>query len=126
MEKWNKYWGFAGERAVKTVAQTALAMITAAGALSLFAGIVNSLVNDICGGIVKSVSGKNKAFAKVPPFGLKAAFARVNEFIFMIRLLSNKILNCDKQRPGTLVTKAVCVVIAPVAITSSMREKAMY
>ena len=36
MEKWNKYWGFAGERAVKTVAQTALAMITAAGALSLF------------------------------------------------------------------------------------------
>ena len=36
MEKWNRYWGFAGERAVKTVAQTALAMITAAGALSLF------------------------------------------------------------------------------------------
>lgn len=36
MEKWNKYWAFAGERAVKTVAQTALAMITAAGALSLF------------------------------------------------------------------------------------------
>lgn len=36
MEKWNKYWAFAGERAVKTMAQTALAMITAAGALSLF------------------------------------------------------------------------------------------
>lgn len=36
MDKWNRFWAFAGERAVKTVAQTALAMITAAGALSLF------------------------------------------------------------------------------------------
>ena len=36
MDKWNKYWACSGERAVKTVAQTALAMITAAGALSLF------------------------------------------------------------------------------------------
>ena len=36
MDKWNRFWAFAGERAIKTVAQTALAMITAAGALSLF------------------------------------------------------------------------------------------
>ena len=35
MDKWNKYWGFAGERAVKTVAQTALAVITGSAALSL-------------------------------------------------------------------------------------------
>jgi hypothetical protein len=37
MDKWNKYWGFAGERAVKTVAQVALATIgvTAAGLLDV-------------------------------------------------------------------------------------------
>ena len=94
--------------------------------MSLFVGIVNSLVKLICGGIVKSVSGKNKAFAKVPPLGLKAAFARVKLLILIIRELSNKIENCDKHRPGTVVTSAVCVEIAPVAITSSIREKAMY
>lgn len=27
MDKWLKYWGYAGERAVKTVAQTAIATI---------------------------------------------------------------------------------------------------
>ena len=37
MDKWKKYWGFAGERAVKTVAQVALATIgvTAAGLLDV-------------------------------------------------------------------------------------------
>jgi hypothetical protein len=37
MDKWMKYWGFAGERAVKTVAQVALATIgvTAAGLLDV-------------------------------------------------------------------------------------------
>jgi uncharacterized membrane protein YdfJ with MMPL/SSD domain len=35
MEKLSKYWGYAGERAVKTVAQTALAVITASAALSI-------------------------------------------------------------------------------------------
>jgi hypothetical protein len=37
MDKWNKYWGFAGERALKTVAQVALATIgvTAAGLLDV-------------------------------------------------------------------------------------------
>ena len=37
MDKWNAYWNFAGERAVKTVAQVALATIgvTAAGLLDV-------------------------------------------------------------------------------------------
>jgi hypothetical protein len=37
MDKWMKYWGFSGERAVKTVAQVALATIgvTAAGLLDV-------------------------------------------------------------------------------------------
>jgi len=35
MDKWNKYWAYAGERAVKTVAQSMLATITASAALSL-------------------------------------------------------------------------------------------
>lgn len=36
MDKVKKYLDYSLERALKTVAQTALAMITAAGALSLF------------------------------------------------------------------------------------------
>jgi hypothetical protein len=36
MDKLGKYWAFAGERAIKTVAQTVIAMITASAALSLF------------------------------------------------------------------------------------------
>jgi hypothetical protein len=37
MDKWMKYWDFAGERAVKTVAQVALATIgvTAAGIIEV-------------------------------------------------------------------------------------------
>jgi hypothetical protein len=37
MDKWKKYWAFAGERAVKTVAQVALATIgvTAAGIIEV-------------------------------------------------------------------------------------------
>jgi hypothetical protein len=37
MDKWMKYWGFAGERSLKTVAQVALATIgvTAAGLLDV-------------------------------------------------------------------------------------------
>jgi hypothetical protein len=37
MDKWNRYWGFAGERSLKTVAQVALATIgvTAAGLLDV-------------------------------------------------------------------------------------------
>lgn len=35
MAKWNAYWAYAGERAVKTVAQSMLATITASAALSL-------------------------------------------------------------------------------------------
>jgi hypothetical protein len=37
MDKWMKYWDFAGERAVKTVAQVALATIgvTAAGIIDV-------------------------------------------------------------------------------------------
>lgn len=34
MEKWNKYWAYAGERSVKTVAQTAIATI-GSGALGI-------------------------------------------------------------------------------------------
>jgi hypothetical protein len=35
MEKWNKYLAYAGERAVKTVAQSALAVITASGVIGI-------------------------------------------------------------------------------------------
>jgi len=35
MDKIKAYWAYAGERAVKTFAQTALAAITAGGALSI-------------------------------------------------------------------------------------------
>ena len=35
MDKLIKYWAYAGERSVKTVAQTAIAMITAGAALSV-------------------------------------------------------------------------------------------
>ena len=35
MEKWNKYWAYAGERAVKTIAQTAIATLTAAGVVGV-------------------------------------------------------------------------------------------
>jgi hypothetical protein len=31
MDKWKRYWAYAGERAIKTVAQTAIATMTAAG-----------------------------------------------------------------------------------------------
>jgi hypothetical protein len=34
MEKWTKYWAYAGERAIKTVAQTAIATI-GSGALGV-------------------------------------------------------------------------------------------
>lgn len=33
--KWNAYWEYSAERAVKTIAQTAIAVITANAALSL-------------------------------------------------------------------------------------------
>lgn len=35
MAKWNAYWAYSGERAIKTVAQSMLATITASAALSL-------------------------------------------------------------------------------------------
>lgn len=35
MAKWKAYWAYAGERAIKTVAQSMLATITASAALSL-------------------------------------------------------------------------------------------
>jgi hypothetical protein len=35
MNRWNKYWHFAGERAIKTLAQTMIATITASAALSI-------------------------------------------------------------------------------------------
>lgn len=35
MEKIKRYWDYAGERAAKTVAQTALATITAAGVIGV-------------------------------------------------------------------------------------------
>ena len=35
MEKWNKYWAYAGERAIKTIAQTAIATLTAAGVVGV-------------------------------------------------------------------------------------------
>lgn len=33
--KWTMYWEYAGERAIKTTAQTAISVITASAALSL-------------------------------------------------------------------------------------------
>jgi hypothetical protein len=35
MDKWKKYWTYAGERAIKTVAQTAIATLTAAGVVGV-------------------------------------------------------------------------------------------
>lgn len=35
MEKWSRYWAYAGERAIKTVAQTAIATLTAAGVVGV-------------------------------------------------------------------------------------------
>jgi hypothetical protein len=35
MEKWNRFWAYAGERAIKTVAQTAIATLTAAGVVGV-------------------------------------------------------------------------------------------
>ena len=35
MDKWRAYWAYAGERAIKTVAQSALAVITASGVIGL-------------------------------------------------------------------------------------------
>jgi hypothetical protein len=35
MDSWNKYWAYASERAIKTVAQSAIAVITANAALSI-------------------------------------------------------------------------------------------
>lgn len=35
MNKWTKYWSYAGERALKTIAQTAIATLTAAGVVGV-------------------------------------------------------------------------------------------
>ena len=35
MNKWTKYWSYAGERALKTIAQTAIASLTAAGVVGV-------------------------------------------------------------------------------------------
>ena len=35
MDKWRKYWAYAGERAIKTVAQTAIATLTAVGVVGV-------------------------------------------------------------------------------------------
>mgnify|MGYP003128156568 FL=1 len=35
MDKWKKYWAYSGERAIKTVAQTAIATITASGVIGI-------------------------------------------------------------------------------------------
>jgi hypothetical protein len=35
MDKWRKFWAYAGERAIKTVAQTAIATLTAAGVVGV-------------------------------------------------------------------------------------------
>lgn len=35
MDRWKAYWDYSGERAVKTVAQSALAVITASGVIGI-------------------------------------------------------------------------------------------
>jgi len=35
MDKWNKFWAYAGERSIKTIAQTALATMSV-GAVGIF------------------------------------------------------------------------------------------
>ena len=35
MDKWNRFWNYSGERAIKTVAQSALAVITASGVIGI-------------------------------------------------------------------------------------------
>ena len=35
MDKWKAYWAYSGERAIKTVSQSALAVITASGVIGI-------------------------------------------------------------------------------------------
>lgn len=35
MDKWKKYWAYSGERAIKTVAQTAIATLAASGVIGI-------------------------------------------------------------------------------------------
>jgi len=45
MDKWKKFWAYSGERAMKTVAQTALAVITSSQVIGILDVDWNNLVS---------------------------------------------------------------------------------
>ena len=53
MDKWRRYWSYAGERAIKTARQTAIATLTAAGVVGVLEiDIINLLSVSALAGVM--------------------------------------------------------------------------